>query len=144
MTVATGSRSDGPKFYEARTIPNPRIQILWLTRTGTNASIRAVQNQTNGQGLIPFPQPSRAQWRTGFPHGGAIVGGSHTPHWCPIHPILMTLFATENSAISEEVYLKGCDDRSMVGHDMVRLAARHRSPTSNSRQASHRMSLPPP
>jgi hypothetical protein len=33
-----------PRFYEARTIPNPRIQIQWLTRTGRNASIGAVHS----------------------------------------------------------------------------------------------------
>jgi hypothetical protein len=44
----------------------------------------------------------------------------------------MTLFAAEKSAISKEVYLKGCGDRSMAGHGMVWLAAWHRSPTSNS------------
>jgi hypothetical protein len=44
-----------PRFYEARTIPNPRIQIQWLTRTGRNASIGAVQSQIDGRASITPP-----------------------------------------------------------------------------------------
>ena len=108
----------------------------------TNPS-RSKSDKRPGTYPLPPAKPSAVAHRFP-PHNGAIVGGSHAPHWCPIQPILMTLFTTEKSEIFEEVYLKSCDDRSMAGHDMVRLAPRHRSPTSNSRQASHRMSLPPP
>ena len=67
-----------PRFYEARTIPNPRIQIQWLTRTGRNASIGAVQSQIDGRALIFFPRWPNLTQRNN--RGGAITAE---------HPMIM-------------------------------------------------------